>query len=128
MDAELPLERGAGHWTWFGGRIALDFVNTRRERWRRDIETLVVPGDLGGWLAEAGLIPEGRESTDDDLATARRLRDAIDEGVDALLAGRPAAEAAVMEIDRWLGREQPDPWLVLRAGQAELEPGEFSVQ
>ena len=128
MDVELPLAAGAGHWTWFGGRPALDFVNTRRERWRRDIETLIVAGDVGAWLAEAGLIPDGSESTDDDLAAARRLRDAIDEGVDGLLAGRPPADAAVAEIDRWLGGAQASARLVLRAGQPERVQGGASVR
>jgi hypothetical protein len=37
-------------WYWLGGRPALDLVNTLRERWRRRVETLVTPGDLGLWL------------------------------------------------------------------------------
>src|SRR5437588_2038213 len=44
-DLRLPLKSGAPWWYWLGGRPALDFVNTRRERWWRDVETLVTPGD-----------------------------------------------------------------------------------
>ena len=52
-DLALPLETGAPWWYWLGGRPALDFVNTRRERWRRNVETLTSPQDLAGWLVEA---------------------------------------------------------------------------
>src|SRR5215216_5058969 len=102
MDAELPLESGVGRWTWFGGRPALDLLNTRRERWRRDIETLVAPTDLGAWLAEAGLAPPGTETDEAELAAARRLRDAIDICVDSMLEETRVPGAAVEEIDAWL--------------------------
>jgi predicted RNA-binding Zn ribbon-like protein len=120
MDVELPLASGAGLWTWFGGRPALDLVNTRRERWRRDIDTLIVPGDLGAWLVEAGLAPPPTETHEEALLAGRRLRDAIDAGVDALLAGRPAPRSAVAEIDRWLDRAQVSPRLRVRSGRCEL--------
>src|SRR5215207_4027747 len=116
MNVEPPLESGAGHWTWYGGRPALDLLNTRRERWRRDIETLVVAGDLGGWLAEARLAPPGTETNEAELAAARRLRDAIDAGVDGLLDGRPVPTAAVDEIDSWLDAARLNPRLELRSG------------
>ena len=48
---ELPLASGEPWWYWLGGRPALDLVNTLRERWRRRVETLVTPADLGLWLA-----------------------------------------------------------------------------
>jgi predicted RNA-binding Zn ribbon-like protein len=123
MDVKLPLESGVGHWTWFGGRPALDLVNTRRERWRRNIETLVAPGDLGAWLIEAGLAPPGTETDEEELVAGRRLRDAIDAAVDALLAGRSVPRTAVGEIDRWLRVARPSPRLVLRSGgPALMEP------
>ena len=36
---------------------AVDLVNTLRERWRRRVETLVTPDDLGLWLVRAQLAP-----------------------------------------------------------------------
>src|SRR5215211_537255 len=120
MDVELPLTSGARHWTWFGGRPALDLVNTCRERWRRDIETLIAPGDLGNWLVAAGLAPPGVETDERELLEGRRLRDAIDAGVDALLADRPAPSAAVGAIDRWLGQAEVSPRLVVRSGRVAL--------
>ena len=41
---------GAPWWYWHGGRPALDFVNTLRERWWRNVETLVTEDDLAEWL------------------------------------------------------------------------------
>src|SRR5262252_561625 len=52
-DLALPLSTGAEWWYWLGGRPAMDLVNTRRERWRRRVETIVTPGDLGLWLTRA---------------------------------------------------------------------------
>jgi predicted RNA-binding Zn ribbon-like protein len=120
MDVELPLESGAGHWTWFGGRPALDFVNTRRERWRRDIETLVAPADLGVWLVEAGLAPPGTRSGEQQLAAGRRLRDAIDASVDAFIAERALPRPALAEIDSWLDRAHTTRRLRTRKGRPEL--------
>src|SRR3954468_1988747 len=127
MDVELPLSSGAGHWTWFGGGPALDLVNTRRERWRRDIETLIAPTDVGAWLVEAGLAPPGIESVEQELEAGRRLRNAIDASVDALLAQRPAPGGAVAEIAGWLDRAQVSRRLVLRSGQPQLQEGQASV-
>lgn len=128
MDVDLPLEAGEGHWTWFGGRPALDFLNTRRERWRKDIETLVVPSDVGAWLAEAGLVRERIEAGRRELTAARRLRDAIDEGVDALLERRSPARAAIAEIDSWLSQARTSPRLVLRSGRAQLSEDGLSTR
>ena len=55
-DLALPLERGAPWWYWTGGRPAIDFVNTFRERWRRRVETLVTDEDLAEWFVAAELL------------------------------------------------------------------------
>ena len=52
-DLRLPLERGAPWWYWTPGGPALDFVNTLRERWWRNVETLVTEDDLAEWLVAA---------------------------------------------------------------------------
>ncbi len=54
-DLALPLESGAPWWYWLGARPSVDLVNTRRERWRRSVETLVTPDDLAQALVAAGL-------------------------------------------------------------------------
>lgn len=97
-----PLETGAPYWFWIGGRPALDLVNTRCERWRRDIECLASPEDLEGWLVAAELLPERMPTSRALLAQARGLREAIDSEVRAAVSGTPADPAAIRQIDRWL--------------------------
>ena len=57
-DLRLPLERGAPWWYWHGGRPALDFVNTLRERWWRNVETLVTEDDLAEWLVATKVLDD----------------------------------------------------------------------
>lgn len=119
-DLQLPLERGAPHWYWLGGRPALDFVNTLRERWWRNVETLVTDDDLSEWLVAAQLTDHAPRAPG-QLERARTLREAIDAGVVAVLAGRPVPEAARATIEHELPtlREafvrEPDGTLALRA-------------
>jgi len=103
-ELALPLSSGAPYWYWLGGRPALDFVNTRRERWRRRVETLVTPRDLGRWLAEARLTDGEPRVTRDLLADARELREAIDEVARCAVAGEPVRRGPIVAIDVWLPR------------------------
>ena len=98
----LPLASGAEWWYWLGGRPALDLVNTLRERWRRRVETLVTPGDLGLWLVRAQLLPAPPRVTPARLRDARELREAIDVCVQAAVAGAATPRPAVAVIDGWL--------------------------
>ena len=98
----LPLASGAEWWYWLGGRPALDLVNTLRERWRRRVETLVTPDDLGLWLVRAQLLPAPERVTPARLCDARELREAIDACVQAAVARAAAPPAAVAVIDQWL--------------------------
>jgi predicted RNA-binding Zn ribbon-like protein len=112
-DLALPLESGAPWWYWLGGRPALDFVNTRRERWRRQVETLVTPDDLGAWLLQAGLLAAPMRVPREVLHEARELREAIDSAVAALTSGRPVPATAIKRIDEWLVRAGTRPRLLL---------------
>jgi predicted RNA-binding Zn ribbon-like protein len=98
----LPLVSGEPWWYWSGGRPAVDFVNTMRERWRRNVETLVTPGDLAAWLVQAGVMDAPAAVPRRVVRQARELREAIDDGIEAAIAGRPAPTAAVTLIDDWL--------------------------
>ena len=106
-ELALPLRSGAEWWYWLGGRPAVDLVNTLRERWRRRVETLVTPGDLGLWLVEAQLAPARPRVTRALLDEARDLREAIDACMAATLDGAPAPRPAAREIDRWLVDVRP---------------------
>jgi predicted RNA-binding Zn ribbon-like protein len=101
-ELALPLASGAAWWYWLGGRPAIDLVNTLRERWRRRVETLVTPDDLGLWLVRAQLLDAPPRVTRARLREARELREAIDACLQATLAHEPAPVAAVATIDGWL--------------------------
>src|SRR3954462_13661257 len=98
----LPLPTGEPWWYWLGGRPALDFVNTLRERWRRRVETLVTPGDLGLWLPRAGGRADPLPVAPEMLDEARELREAIDACVGAVVARSAPDARDVALIDRWL--------------------------
>src|ERR687886_1822889 len=98
----LPLASGEPWWYWLGGRPALDLVNTLRERWRRRVETLVTTDDLAGWLVQSGLLARPMAVRRAVLEEARELREAIDAGVRAAVAGEVLPSEAVRMIDGWL--------------------------
>jgi predicted RNA-binding Zn ribbon-like protein len=109
-------------WVWYGGRPSLDLVNTRRDREGEGIEYLGAPGDLGEWLRAAGE-PAGR--VDEALtAEAIELREAIDAGVRAAIAGEGMPRAALRTINRWLATlpEKP-PRLRESGGRIRLDAG-----
>jgi predicted RNA-binding Zn ribbon-like protein len=112
-ELELPLTRGAEWWYWLGGRPAIDLVNTLRERWRRRVETLVTPDDLGLWLVRAGLLAEAPPVSRARLREARALREAIDACLEAVLAHESAPALAVATIDGWLAHAEPQARLAL---------------
>jgi predicted RNA-binding Zn ribbon-like protein len=107
-----PPHSGAPYWYWLGGRPALDFVNTRRERWRRDVECLLSVDEVVTWLMRAGLLAQPMRAPASVLAEARELREAIDTGVRAAVARRAPDAAAVALIDDWLALAGSRPALV----------------
>jgi predicted RNA-binding Zn ribbon-like protein len=103
-DLKLPLRSGEAWWYWLGDRPALDFVNTLRERWWRNVETLVTPADLVRWLERAELLARGSRARPSAalLRAARELRESIDAALVAVAAGEPAPAGALETIDGWL--------------------------
>jgi predicted RNA-binding Zn ribbon-like protein len=121
----LPLAGGAEWWYWLGGRPALDLVNTLRERWRRRVETLVTPDDLGLWLVQAQLLAAPQRVTPARLGEARELREAIDACVQAAVGGAAAPQAGVSVIDGWLAHAGARAHLAL-AGDGTPVLGELA--
>ena len=109
----LPLATGEPWWYWLGGRPALDFVNTLRERWRRRVECLVTPRDLSRWLLAAGLVDAELPVSGELVGHARELREAIDAAVRAVLKGEAVPAAAIAQIDGWLPHAGARPQLAL---------------
>ncbi|HEY6890250.1 MAG TPA: CGNR zinc finger domain-containing protein [Solirubrobacter sp.] len=133
-DLALPLERGASWWYWSGGRPALDFVNTFRERWRRQVETLVTEDDLAEWLVNAQLLPDTPPIPPGLLDRARELREGIDDGLVAVIDGKPVPEATRAVLTRELRHavvpdeliREPDGSLALRP-TTPLEPAVYGL-
>jgi predicted RNA-binding Zn ribbon-like protein len=109
---EAPPESGAPYWYWLGGRPALDFVNTRRERWRRDVECLLSVEEVVAWLVRARLLPQPMRAPVSVLAQARELREAIDTGVRAAVDRTAPDPAAIALIDEWLAHAGSRPALL----------------
>ena len=103
---------GAPYWYWLGGRPALDFVNTRRERWNRNVETLVDGRDVVTWLVAAGLLPGPMRAPRGLVDEARILREAIDAAAVAAVEGRAPDAATLTAIDDWLMHAGSRPALV----------------
>ena len=117
----LPLATGEPWWYWSGGRPAVDFVNTRRERWRRGVETLVTPEDLATWLVRAGVMDASALVTRKVLAQAIDLREAIDTLLVGAIDGTPVAPTeAITLIDDWLVFAGVRPQLVAGDGGVPL--------
>lgn len=124
-DLELPLASGAAWWYWLGGRPALDFVNTLRERWWRNVETLVTPDDLAQWLLQAELVERTPRVPRALLAPARDLREAINDCVVAVAEERPPPRRALRAIDGWLGAaDVPDRLVAGADGLPQLVAGD----
>jgi predicted RNA-binding Zn ribbon-like protein len=115
MPPNPPFESGAPFWYWLGGRPALDFVNSRRERWRRNVDCLVSDDDVIEWLAAAGLLTFGGSMPRGLLDDARELREAIDTGVGAVVAGDPVPHEDLRLIDSWLVLAGTRPTLAVGA-------------
>jgi predicted RNA-binding Zn ribbon-like protein len=115
MHRDLPdgaPVSGVPYWYWLGGRPATDFVNTRRERWRRDVECLLSVDEVITWLVRAGLLAQPMRAPASILGEARTLREAIDAGVRAAVDGSTPDHEVVGLIDDWLALAGSRPALV----------------
>jgi predicted RNA-binding Zn ribbon-like protein len=107
-----PPATGVPYWYWLGGRPALDFVNTRRERWRRDVECLLSVDEVVEWLFHARLLARRMRAPASLLGEAHALREAIDEGVRASVEHRTPDPRALEIVDGWLALAGSRPALV----------------
>src|SRR5688500_5900342 len=86
---------------WFdAGAVCLDFAHTGGEGQYAVFESLHEPADLGEWLAAPPLDAAVAQVTDDELAAAKTLRQAIWEAAHARADRRALPAAAVATINR----------------------------
>jgi predicted RNA-binding Zn ribbon-like protein len=114
MALDLPdhgFTPGPAWWYWLGGRPAVDFVNTRRERWRRDVDCLTSDDDVVAWLVRAGMLAAPAPAPAGLLTAARDLREAIDAGITASVDRVAPDPAALAVVDEWLAYAGARPQL-----------------
>jgi predicted RNA-binding Zn ribbon-like protein len=94
----------------FGGRLSLDLTWTVRYRAVHPTELLTSPAALADWLHRAVLDHEPRCS-DELLAAAKDLREAIHRSALAAVGGARPAAPDVDAINAWAARPGPYPQL-----------------
>ena len=80
---------------YVSGRRCLDFAGTLKHRTSTREELLTKPDRLSAWAVQAGLCDADIAATEDDLAAAIELREAIYRVVTARLEHRPLEVADV---------------------------------
>ncbi|MBO0848463.1 MAG: ABATE domain-containing protein [Pseudonocardia sp.] len=119
-----PRKADLSQWLFTAGRLSLDFVGTVGYRPAQHVERLTDREALRRWLLEAGLPSEGSAPTDDDLAEARAVREALyhlidsrvgDEPTRALRAAAPPGPEEVALLNRVAATPTP-------ARRVSLEP------
>jgi predicted RNA-binding Zn ribbon-like protein len=114
-----PRKADFSQWLFTAGRLSLDFVGTVGYRPSRHVERLTDREALRRWLLEAGLPADRLAPTDDDLAEARAVREAlyrlIDSRVDAEAGSRaaPPAPDEVTLLNRVAAAPTPPPHISL---------------
>jgi predicted RNA-binding Zn ribbon-like protein len=108
------VEPGELEFPFGAGSVALDFLATVGERWRRRFERLRTPDDLARWLSRADLASGVMTVSDRDLDDARRLRAAIFDCVTARKDGRRAPRIAVAVVNGFASENVPPPRLTER--------------
>lgn len=92
---------------WYGGQPSVDFVNTRKHVTGEEL--LGRPRDLEEWLMAAGIVSDPVRVDEPLLGLARELRDAIDLGIRASIAGGTFPPAAADVINACLARSATRP-------------------
>ncbi|HWA00296.1 MAG TPA: ABATE domain-containing protein [Caulobacterales bacterium] len=108
---ELETETRDG-FSFRGGHVALDLCATligRTKPTPRDL--LETPRDLGRWLRAAQLARTSVPATDDDLADARRLREAIYAAAIARIGGESAPASARSVLNNMAAENAATPRL-----------------
>ena len=85
-----PVAEDRDGFRFRGGHVALDLAATLAARLKEQPrELLGKPADLNRWLVSSGLAGSSPRASDEDVALARELREAIY----GLVSGRPASAA-----------------------------------
>jgi predicted RNA-binding Zn ribbon-like protein len=98
-------------------RLCLDFAGTKKSRGRSGTEEqLTEPGRLSDWAVQAGLVDAAMSATDQDLAAAISLREAIHRTVTAKISHRRPIAADVDLINQRAAQPRLTPKLQRTGG------------
>jgi predicted RNA-binding Zn ribbon-like protein len=98
-------------WVFDGGRPCVDLVNTLRDRHLGGRELLVDGAALTDWLALAGFRCVKVRASDEELMTARSLREAVDRVTLVVVSGARPAARDVRLLNRVAAAPVPAPEL-----------------
>ncbi|ORA36819.1 hypothetical protein BST20_14410 [Mycobacterium branderi] len=115
-----PVKVVTVKFVYLSGRACLDFAGTVKRRDSEREELLTEPKLLSDWAIQAGLVDAAIDVTDDDLATAIALREAIYRTVTARIEGRRPTLADVNLLNECASRPQLTPRL-LRTGSVRRD-------
>ncbi|TYB63833.1 hypothetical protein FXF51_22455 [Nonomuraea sp. PA05] len=105
--------------TFISGNLGLDLSGTVGHRRGARLDLLATPADLARWTAAAGLLDDRPDVSDDDLAEARALREAIYRLASAVRT-RKAMDAADRDTLNAAARREPASVLL---GERGVERG-----
>jgi predicted RNA-binding Zn ribbon-like protein len=94
------------------GRVCLNFAGTMKHRNTSRDERLTEPAVLSEWAIQAGLVDDGVEVSDEDLAAAIGVREAIYRTATARLDGREPEPADVDLLNTQASQPQLTPRLL----------------
>jgi len=106
---------------FLGSNLAVDFVNTEILNRRRLIDLLQNSADLTYWAAGAGFQLNGRLNVN-ELAAAKKLRQALKDVFHARIDKRPPKRSSVAVINRHLARYASHKALQVKENDYVLVP------
>ncbi|BBY20507.1 CGNR zinc finger domain-containing protein [Mycobacterium stomatepiae] len=98
------------------GRACLNFAGTMKHRYTSREEGMTSPQLLSEWAVQAGLVDSGIEVSDQDLATAIEVREAIFRTATARLDDRQPEPADVDLLNQRAAQPQLTPRLLVNGG------------
>ena len=110
-DGEQPA--ADREFRWRGGRTSLNLTATVGRRRPGAVERLWDPADLSRWFREAGMTEHHLAVSDEELAEARALREAVHRIAAAVRAATAPEAADLTLLNHWTARPLPGTGLTL---------------
>ena len=104
---------------------SLDFIGTLKFRQRQDpTELLPSPEDAALWFQEAGIVDDVLAFTDEDMASAVELREAVWAVVASHVSGSELPQAALATVNAVAATPTPTPQLTTDGRRVSATPNQ----